>query len=114
MIVFTEEWDKHKTNRYIFQDRCTNQITGSFYIEYKDDEYPLLAGFYVQPSFRNTGIGKKMMRRVMNELVHQSGAWLMVRKDNTIAINLYKQFGFEYHSDADEVYEWMLWNKNNQ
>lgn len=50
----------------------------------------------VHPDFRGQGLGRKLMQRLLDLIHRQGGAkvWLMVRADNTVAINLYRSMGF--------------------
>lgn len=67
----------------------------------------------VDPDFQGRGIGKRLMETSLKWLKDAGfkHVFLEVRVDNTIAINLYKQFGFEnvtvrknYYQDGSDAF----------
>lgn len=68
--------------------------------------------FMVEESYRHQGIGTKLMAYLTSEAInlHVINITLEVRVSNTIAINLYKKFGFRevalrkyYYGDEDGI-----------
>ena len=67
---------------------------------------------FVKEDYRGKGIGTKLMSYLVSEAIHNKvvNITLEVRVSNTIAINLYKKFGFRevairkyYYGDEDAI-----------
>lgn len=57
----------------------------------------LVANVAVHPQYRRQGIGRELMKTVINYIREQGGrqVWLQVEHENEKAINLYRQLGFQ-------------------
>lgn len=73
-------------------------------------------GYIGEKAFRGKGLGKKLMKEVINKALELGleTVWLRVRKYNPRAINLYKIIGFVIDIDESETYHMTLSiQKNN-
>lgn len=82
-----------------FEFKVENMWAGNADI-YEEDDGIYLANLYIHPQYRNQGIATKVLEHLIKEYRVNT---LVVAKDNEVAINLYKKFGFvveeEYFSD---------------
>ncbi|MFH0713237.1 MAG: GNAT family N-acetyltransferase [Candidatus Micrarchaeota archaeon] len=64
-----------------------------------------LIGLAVLPEFRQKGIARKLIERVLQEtqLEKCNSIFLLVAEDNAIAIKLYTSLGFSSRGSADKV-----------
>lgn len=95
-----EYFEKKVTTSCVFGAFSSSEIVGvsGFYQQAgpKFEHKGVLWGMYVKPNFRNSGIGSKLVRAVLNhardkvELVT-----LSVVTENERAISIYSQLGFE-------------------
>lgn len=61
------------------------------------DDNAFLYDFEVYPEFRGKGYSKEMLQYLIDQYDLKQ---LFVKPDNTIAINLYKKYGFEFEDDS--------------
>lgn len=61
------------------------------------DDNAFLYDFEVYPEFRGKGYSKEMLQYLIDQYDLKQ---LFVKPDNTIAINLYKKYGFKFEDDA--------------
>ena len=66
--------------------------------------------FAIVPSFRQKGLGLKLIRFILGSFKRYKQLYLEVRESNIAAINLYKKAGFEkfftrqkYYSDGEDA-----------
>lgn len=82
-------------------------VSGLKRIANKQAEY---WGYIGEKTFWGKGLGKKMMKEVINKAIELNleTLWLRVRKYNQRAINLYKKIGFIIDIDEPETYHMTL------
>ena len=76
--------------------------------EYEDGI--LLDELYLEPNYRRKGIGTHILTNILN---HHSKVYLWVYKENTVAFNLYKRFGFQIEETTESRY-FMKYEKDNK
>ena len=72
----------------------------------------LLDGLYVNEDFRNKGIARKLLDEVIKEilLIGDYKIFINVLKENVVAYNLYKSFGFIIEKE-DKLKYYMIYKK---
>ena len=85
---------KNKDNILLLYKEGNNSI-GYVFAKRVDDGY-LLDGLYVDNSFRNKGIARKLLNEIIKEinLLGKYKIFINVLKENIVAYNLYKNLGF--------------------
>lgn len=85
---------KNKDNILLLYKEGNNSI-GYVFAKRVDDGY-LLDGLYVDISFRNKGIARKLLNEIIKEinLLGKYKIFINVLKENVVAYNLYKNLGF--------------------
>ena len=99
-LVVKQQWDKHSDDKHVWL--IDDTIVGMCTVQYMDDSTTLI-GVWVHEDYRGKGYSKIMMDDINAKDTPMS---LMVRKDNDVAINLYKKYCFEFWYDEDD-YQWM-------
>ena len=85
---------KNKDNILLLYKEGNNSI-GYVFAKRVDDGY-LLDGLYVDISFRNKEIARKLLNEIIKEinLLEKYKIFINVLKENAVAYNLYKNLGF--------------------
>lgn len=101
---------KNKDNILLLYKEGNNSI-GYVFAKRVDDGY-LLDGLYVDISFRNKGIARKLLNEIIKEinLLGKYKIFINVLKENKVAVNLYKNIGFIVEQE-DELKFYMCYNK---
>ncbi len=101
---------KNKDNILLLYKEGNNSI-GYVFAKRVDDGY-LLDGLYVDNSFRNKGIARKLLNEIIKEinLLGKYKIFINVLKKNKVAVNLYKNIGFIVEQE-DELKFYMCYNK---
>lgn len=114
LIKNNQVWDKHTTFNYIYITE-NNDVVCSFSLHLNEQDYLnnsnfYLHSFYVQPEYIGNGYGNMMMDEVIKLTKNVNYVWLKIRNDNTIAIDLYKKFGFKFWctDNEDDKYHFMI------
>ena len=114
LIKNHQVWDKHNSFNYTYITK-NNDTVCSFSLHLNEQEYLnksnfYLHSFYVQPIYTNKGYGNMMMHYILELTKNVNYVWLKIRNDNTIAIDLYKKFGFKFWciDDEDNKYHFMI------
>jgi len=79
-------------------------MIGAFYDRTQESAHIL--SVYVSKAERGKGLGKALMERILSELGEKEGirkAILGVNQEQTAAVALYRQFGFEVTGEVEEV-----------
>ena len=90
----------YKTNGEILVDNSNGKVIGSVLIkDYSDGKW--IGSLNVKPKYRQKGFGTLLLKDAVNKY---KGVFLGVRKNNTIALEMYKKNGFEITSTFKEHY----------
>jgi ribosomal protein S18 acetylase RimI-like enzyme len=113
VIRSSYEHGNHNYVVYLNNKRCAKYSLNLGFGE--DEKFVWLTNFKVYEKFRGQHLSKKILTHIVNTLKEGISFWhneepkkfdyiiLCTNKDNDIAINLYKSFGFkEFHED------WMM------
>jgi hypothetical protein len=104
---------EHGNNNYIVY--LNNKKCGKYSLNcFNNDNFIWLTNFKIYEKFRGQHLSKKILTYIVNTLKQGISFWneepkkfdyiiLCTNKDNTIAINLYKSFGFKEFKE-----DWML------
>lgn len=101
-ICFSDPWSKEAFMEELrlklaipLVAKRAEKIIGYTCLWHVDDQLEI-ANIAVSPNYRKEGIGKKMMKRIMQEAKERNckNIILSVRESNRAATNLYTQFGF--------------------
>ena len=95
-----------------------NLVAGYAVVWYYSGEIHI-GNFAIHPDFRKQGLGKILIKNILNKFKDYDTAYLEVRKSNIAAINLYKKFAFEelyvrekYYSNKEDAI--VMWKKLKQ
>ena len=85
--------------------KVKDENVGYVFLKRISDGY-LIDGLYVDISFRGRGISKELISEAIHEIELKGNykVFIKVWKENIIAYNLYKSFGFEVVSEEDSKY----------
>ena len=85
---------------YVWENK-NNNIIAKLYIDNKDykDGKKWIALIEITNGYRGAGLGKQVLEYAIN--VEKCTA-IGVHKDNTVALNLYKQYGFKFYPKAEQ------------
>ncbi len=85
--------------------KVKDENAGYVFLKRISDGY-LIDGLYVDISFRGRGISKELISEAIHEIELKGNykVFIKVWKENIIAYNLYKSFGFEVVSEEDNKY----------
>ena len=98
-LVSTQQWDRHTADKHVF---IMDEIIVAMVTINHFEDYDTIESLWLEPQYRGRGLSKE----IMDIITDNQPMTLMVRKDNEIAINLYKKYGFEYWCEEDENYDW--------
>lgn len=69
-------------------------------LENEGDNIIVIGSIYTKESYRKAGYGRKIVQLLINEVISRNKIpILLVKKENTVAINLYKSIGFKEKAD---------------
>ena len=106
-----QDWETFTTYLTILTNDNDDYI-GSYDITQYEDEI-ILGNIYVNKIHRGRGYSILLIEDAISKRYYNrntnTNLYLLVNKENKIAINLYKKYGFEYDSDYDDegIYYWM-------
>ena len=91
--------------------KSENKPIGYIFAKKIDDKY-LIDGLYIDINFRNKGIAKKLIKKIIKEIYSLGDyeIFINVLKENKVAVNLYKNIGFIVEQE-DELKFYMCYNK---
>ena len=81
-----------------------DDIVNGILIAYKNIDYYELEVIVVDSNYRNKGIAKKMLSKLLNDYVKDNEILLEVAVTNNAAINLYLNSGFEVINTRKKYY----------
>ncbi len=90
-----KEWEEEigKDNATVYLVMKDNVAVGDISYEKRNDG-AYISGLVVGPQFQGMGIGREIMRRIMEELKDVKKIELVTHPENGVAIKLYTSFGF--------------------
>lgn len=91
---------------YAFFDK--NKLVCYVSIEKKNNNEIWIQALEVIKEYQNSGLGKQLLDFACKNL---HAEFLSVRKSNTIALNMYKKYGFEIFKETDYMYFMRIKNK---
>lgn len=87
----------------------SNELVGYIFIKTNKREKGFISPLWVSKKYRNKGIGKKLLKDAIDKY---NAIDLVVKKDNKVAFNLYKKYGFVIIGDGNNDKEyWMKLKK---
>jgi len=101
-----EEWKEEfaKVNQKIYLILKDEIVVGDTSYEKKPDRSVYLSGLAINPEFQKQGIGREVMRLIMEELKDVNKVYLVTHPENSGAVKLYLSFGFVIKSWKDNYY----------
>lgn len=120
LIQDERKYDKTIDKNFIVKDYFINMINnenilflyknnninlGYIFAKKIDDGY-LIDGLYVDKNYRNNGIATKLLKRINKEIYSLGNyqIFIYVVKENTVAVDLYKNLGFTIIEEVDNKY----------
>lgn len=89
----------NRTKGYIWlKDK---QIVGYINVEEKDDDSKWIQAFEIFPPYKGHGLSKQMLNIAVNEF---GANYLLVSKNNELAIKIYKSYGFKTYKSSDTMH----------
>lgn len=83
----------------------SNELVGYIFIKTNKREKGFISPLWVSKKYRNNGIGKKLLKDAIDKY---EAIDLVVKKDNKIALNLYKKYGFVVIGDGNNDKEYWM------
>lgn len=96
-------YDYLDNSNYIILVNEDELVNGSL-IVYKNIDYYELEIIVVDPNYRNKGIAKRMLSKLLNDYVKNDEILLEVAVNNKPAINLYSKMGLEVINTRKKYY----------
>ncbi len=95
-----KDWNQRRlTDDYCLIKR-EDKIIAQGIVEEASDQVGVIGGIYVDPQYRQKGIGLYISSFLTNHLIHQGKSpVLFVLKKNTSAINLYQKIGYKVRAN---------------
>ena len=88
----------NKKEYFAFVDN--GRIISQGMLENEGDNIIVIGSIYTKESYRKAGYGKKIVQLLINEVINRNKTpILLVKKENAVAINLYKSIGFKEKAD---------------
>lgn len=96
-------------NGEIAIDTSNDKLVGHVFVGNNSKDPGFISSLEVKPEYRRLGIATKMLKDAINKYHRYD---LTVRKNNTIAINMYKNFGFKINDEgsSEDMY-YMVYGK---
>jgi len=85
---------------YFFENECIG------YSHLDEDEGKIWLGIIVFDDYVGKGFGQEILSRTLSEFGDE--IYLSVDKENKVAFNLYKKFGFSIFFEDDKIYKMKL------
>lgn len=105
LYSYNTEWEYHINKHYILIDN--DKVLGSVLVEKGEGIMTMIVGLFIQEEFRGMGYARSLMKQILNDF--RESIYLIVNKNNSRAIDLYKEYNFEYWKDKedDDNFIWM-------
>lgn len=99
-----EEWlEQFGKNTTIYLIKKGSEILGEISYEKKNPDHAYIDGLVIKPTFQKQGIGREVMRRILEELRGFRRIDLVTHPENP-AIKLYESLGFKIESRKENYY----------
>lgn len=101
-----KNYDKNIIDLYVGEiivDKNTDKVAGSVLVGNKKDK-GFITDLWVDKKYQGNGLGNKLIKDAIHKY---NGIDLTVRKDNDVAIHLYKKYGFISIEYDNKDYYWM-------
>ena len=102
LIKYDKQWDFHREEHFLYIEG--DDFIATYALIYADWGITL-SGIYVNPDNRGKGIFNDIMDSVLEYI--KDDIYIIVLKGSTI-IKKYETYGFEYYSDYEDEFIWML------
>ena len=99
---YTQHIDNY--NGEIVVDTDKNLHVGQIFVGKTGKDEGFITGLWVRKEYRGTGLGKRLLNDAINKY---NGIDLTVKKDNEVAVNMYRSHGFKELEYDDSDYYWM-------
>jgi len=99
------EWEEaFKKGETIYLIKKGYEILGNVSYEKRSDGSVYISGLAILPHFQKQGVGKEVVRRILDELKDVKKINLVTHPDNLASIKLYESFGFKTESRKENYY----------
>lgn len=106
IIQYETDWTSYKVISKIWLDENDKAIA-SYRLEITNEDIELQE-LFVHPDNRRQGLSHEMLSDALKIITAQGkDTYLIVKKDYFI-IKTYEQYGFKYHKDYDDEFNWMI------
>lgn len=99
---YTQHIDNY--NGEIVVDTDKDLHVGQIFVGKTGKDEGFITGLWVRKEYRGTGLGKRLLNDAINKY---NGIDLTVKKDNEVAVNMYRSHGFKELEYDDSDYYWM-------
>lgn len=101
-----EEWQKElaKENAMVYAIVKGGKVVGNVSYEIKDKDTVYISGLCIGKEVQGKGIGKEVVRLLLDELKKFNKIELATHPENHKAIKIYKSFGFEITSRVENYF----------
>lgn len=96
---------RNEYNGEIAINPSSNELVGYIFIKTNKKEKGFISPLWVSKKYRNRGVGKKLLKDAIDKY---NAIDLVVKKDNKIALNLYKKYGFVIIGDGNNDKEYWM------
>jgi len=96
---------RNEYNGEIAINTSSNELVGYIFIKTNKREKGFISPLWVSKKYRNRGVGKKLLKDAIDKY---NAIDLVVKKNNKIAFNLYKKYGFVVIGDGNNNNEYWM------
>lgn len=106
-MLTMEEWLEqfNKENNKIFFVKRGEEVLGEVSYEIKEPGHAYIDGLVIKPNFQGQGIGREVMKIILEELKDFKRIDLVTHPDNTAAVKLYQSMGFIVESRKENYFD---------
>ncbi len=103
-IANEDEAREEFKNNVVYLIENNGEIIGSTQYEIKSPEHIYLSGLVINPKFQGKGIGREVLKQVLEKINNVKRSDLVTHPDNIFALKLYESFGFTIESRKENYY----------
>lgn len=103
-LVTEDEWKKELSKSVVYLIKKDGAVVGNISYELKENNHAYLSGFAIMPEFQGQGIGREVLRKILEELKDMDRIDLVTHPHNTSAIMLYLSLGFIIEAWKDNYF----------